>query len=276
MSNSAPSGDSSPSAVPASTASEDEDEATTTDTGASLILPDPKPDGTNPFRVIVWILFTAFVAARHLTHARKARLALLGREMRTEERDGVRVLHWEDDVDWRAVERELSRLIFFRWDKARSDARKLCAAHGIPFNVYDPLLKAASDHLEEIRSIIQGVAGKEVYPDHDINRRLYELADSTTPTSAPPASKKQAEGAKSKPKATTGEILPALLSASDIATRIGRLRSSVTSFLTRFAETHPDCRVETPSKRRNEPAYLYRTADVWPALEKWMKVYGDG
>jgi hypothetical protein len=59
----------------------------------------------------------------------------------------------------------------------------LCAGLGIPFNAYDPLLKAARDKLEETWSIIRGVASdKEVYPDPDIIRRLHELADSTTPT----------------------------------------------------------------------------------------------
>ena len=66
-------------------------------------------------------------------------------------------------------------------------------------------------------------------------------------------------------------ILPVMLSASDIAKRIKRNPKSVTSFLTRFAEKYPDCRVENNSKRKNEPGYLYRTADVWPALEQWMK-----
>lgn len=95
-------------------------------------------------------------------------------------------------------------------------------------------------------------------------------------TSAPPNGTQQGEGEKPKPAATTEAILPALLSASDIAARINRKRESVTSFLTRFAEKYPDCRVENPSKRKNEPGYLYRTADVWPALEKWMKGNGEG
>ena len=53
--------------------------------------------------------------------------------------------------------------------------------------------------------------------------------------------------------------------------RINRNQKSVTSFLTRFADKNWGCRVETGSKRRSEPSYLYRTADVWPALEKWMR-----
>ncbi len=102
-------------------------------------------------------------------------------------------------------------------------------------------------------------------------------ADPPSAASAPlPTGTLQGEGGKPKPNATTEAILPALLSASDIAARIRRKRESVTSFLTRFAEKHPDCRVENPSKRRNEPGYLYRTGDVWPALEKWMKEHRGG
>lgn len=69
----------------------------------------------------------------------------------------------------------------------------------------------------------------------------------------------------------TDAVLPEMLSASDVAEHIDRNRSSVTSFLTRYAQKYPDCRVPIDSKRKNEPGYLYRVADVWPALEKWMK-----
>ena len=75
----------------------------------------------------------------------------------------------------------------------------------------------------------------------------------------------------SEPAVPDEAILPTLLSASDIAYRVNRKRESVTSFLTRHAEKNPECRIENPSKRRNEPGYLYRTSDVWPALEKWVK-----
>ena len=67
----------------------------------------------------------------------------------------------------------------------------------------------------------------------------------------------------------TASILPVLLCASDIAKRIQQNVKSVTSFLTRFAVKKPDCRVANDSKRKNEPEYLYRTADVWPALQAW-------
>ncbi len=72
------------------------------------------------------------------------------------------------------------------------------------------------------------------------------------------------------PPAKTETILPALLSASDIASRIQKNSKSVTSFLSRFAERNRDCRVENESKRKNEARYLYRTAVVWPAIQKWV------
>jgi hypothetical protein len=88
-------------------------------------------------------------------------------------------------------------------------------------------------------------------------------------TSTPPAGARQSEGGK--PRADTDAGFPALLSASDLAKLIKRNPKSVTSFLTRFACKYPDCRSENPTKRKNEPAYLYRTADVWPALQEWVK-----
>lgn len=74
---------------------------------------------------------------------------------------------------------------------------------------------------------------------------------------------------------TTQSILPVMLSASDLAKHIGRKRGSVTSFLTRFARRFPDCRMENKLKRKNEPTYLYRTVDVWPALVQWAEGKGE-
>lgn len=63
----------------------------------------------------------------------------------------------------------------------------------------------------------------------------------------------------------------ALLAAPDIARHIGRNPKTVESLLRRYAEKHPDCRMETQSKRKNEPGFLYRTAEVWPVIDNWMK-----
>lgn len=118
----------------------------------------------------------------------------------------------------------------------------------------------------------------DVRPVREARQAIRDALDALAapPNAATPTGTQQGEGEKPKPDATTEAIPPALLSASDIAARINRKRESVTSFLTRFAEKFPDCRVENPSKRKNEPGYLYRTADVWPALEKWMKGNGEG
>lgn len=164
-------------------------------TVAPLVLPEPKPDGTNPFEVISWILFTYYVAARHLTEARQQKVAELGRKMRTEEWGGVEYLHWEDDVDRREVEKALHERTLFSWSKALCDARNLCAEFRIPFDVYDPLLKAASDKMADLDGVIRGVASdKEVYCCTDIEYRLHDLAHSTTPpTSARPSSRREGE-----------------------------------------------------------------------------------
>lgn len=66
-------------------------------------------------------------------------------------------------------------------------------------------------------------------------------------------------------------ILAFALSVAEIAERIGRNEKSVGSFLGRLAKKQPDCRIEIPNRRVREPEYLYRTADVWPAIEKWLK-----
>jgi len=91
------------------------------------------------------------------------------------------------------------------------------------------------------------------------------------PATAPAAPTVTSSGGAEGGTPPTDSVMPALLSASDIAKRIKRNPKSVTSFLTRFAEKNLDCRVENASRRQNESAYLYRTGDVWPALEKWMK-----
>lgn len=63
--------------------------------------------------------------------------------------------------------------------------------------------------------------------------------------------------------------LPQLLSAGELAKRLECGRKSMESFLTRHANKHPDCRTEVDTRRRNEPAYLYRVESVWPALVQW-------
>jgi hypothetical protein len=67
-----------------------------------------------------------------------------------------------------------------------------------------------------------------------------------------------------------GEILPTMLASSDIARRIKRNPKTVSSFLTRYAAKHGDCRIENSSKRKNDSVYFYRTDEVWPAIQEWL------
>ena len=129
-----------------------------------------------------------------------------------------------------------------------------------------PLLVAQGKDELAIAVRAEADAAKDGNPTHivktrrDVKARLGALA-------ATPAGTGGSEGGE----ANADAILPVMLSASDIAGRIKRNSKSVTSFLTRLAVKYPDCRIEIEAKRRNEPAYLYRSADIWPALEKWMK-----
>src|SRR5262249_38933955 len=73
------------------------------------------------------------------------------------------------------------------------------------------------------------------------------------------------------PEADTADlptILPALLSAPDLARAIQQPESRVESFLRRHRKTRKDCFVKIPARRRTEPQYLYRTSDVWPAIQE--------
>src|SRR5262245_33188947 len=74
------------------------------------------------------------------------------------------------------------------------------------------------------------------------------------------------------------DVLPAMLSASDLAKRIGQPSARVETFLRRFRATNRDCAVEVDNPRKNSAKYLYRTKDVWPALQaqlpKWAELTG--
>jgi hypothetical protein len=95
---------------------------------------------------------------------------------------------------------------------------------------------------------------------------------------SPPITERQKTGSDAD-KSVTPEALPNLLSARDLARQIGQPHGLVDCFLRRFHEKHPDCRVGTDSPRKNEAHYLYRVADVWPALEerlkKWRSLPGN-
>lgn len=79
--------------------------------------------------------------------------------------------------------------------------------------------------------------------------------------------------AERRPDEVVTSITPGLLSAPDIAKLIGLPRKSVTTFLNRYAGKYPFSRIENPERRRGDAKYLYRTADLRPALEQWMNQY---
>jgi hypothetical protein len=82
----------------------------------------------------------------------------------------------------------------------------------------------------------------------------------------------------SKPPAATEKLpvddevaWPVMLSAPDLARRLRLSDDRVESALRRFRKKHPDCCEEVENPRKNQPRYLYRTADVLPILERRVK-----
>lgn len=68
-------------------------------------------------------------------------------------------------------------------------------------------------------------------------------------------------------------ITPPFQSANDLAKTLGLSgrAAAVETFLRRYREKFPDCFREAEGARRNEPRYLYRVADVLPALREHFK-----
>lgn len=66
--------------------------------------------------------------------------------------------------------------------------------------------------------------------------------------------------------------LPKMASAGDLFHHLRQnglaevTKAAVNTFLSRYREKHPYCREEYPNRLKGEPQYIYRTADVWPAL----------
>ena len=150
-----------------------------------LTLPDPMPDGTNPFRVIDWVLLAVNAAAKQVMDARHDRIEELGRRMRKVQGPyGEGVPHPDDDVDWRAVDAALDDHIQ-RFHEAHKIARILCAEFGIPFAVHDPLLKTSWDELRKAQRVIRGVADCVTEYSFGLNFRLHDLANSTTRAGRP-------------------------------------------------------------------------------------------
>ncbi len=94
------------------------------------------------------------------------------------------------------------------------------------------------------------------------------LASETPP--APPA---REDAAAAAPVGKDGDGAeeapwPALMSASDLARRLGMGPDAVNSFLYRHRRKRPFCCDEVPTPRKNEPRLLFRTADVVPSLKQ--------
>jgi hypothetical protein len=86
-----------------------------------------------------------------------------------------------------------------------------------------------------------------------------------TPAGVPPAPSPAAPlvaGAEEEVPQST------LLSAPDLAQLLSQTVPRVESFLRRYRKAHPDCfvTVDEDDRRRNQAKYLYRTAEVLPAL----------
>jgi hypothetical protein len=88
---------------------------------------------------------------------------------------------------------------------------------------------------------------------------------------APPPS--QAAAAEAPPGAPPEAEL---LSARDLASRLGLKPDRVEVVLRRYRDEYPDCYVDTDSggggRRRNQPRYLYRTRDVLPHLRRHFRL----
>jgi hypothetical protein len=63
-------------------------------------------------------------------------------------------------------------------------------------------------------------------------------------------------------------VLGPLASAKQLADALKLNEDRVEGRLRRYRKEYPDCYVETEGQRKNEPRYLYRTADVLPELQK--------
>src|SRR5262249_49115719 len=75
----------------------------------------------------------------------------------------------------------------------------------------------------------------------------------------PPTPPESAQGHGETPVDANGDLLPAFLSAADLANHLGQPVDRVEPFLRRFRPKNKDCFTVTDSPKKNEPRYLYRT-----------------
>jgi hypothetical protein len=97
-----------------------------------------------------------------------------------------------------------------------------------------------------------------------LDRQDVRLADLETRLAALGCKEESAE-----PTTPATDDFTGILSAPDIARRFGVKITPLESALRRARESQPDCFIETDEgRRRNEPRYLYRVADVQPIIER--------
>jgi hypothetical protein len=143
---------------------------------------------------------------------------------------------------------------------------------------------AARQQLSQSAAALEDLVGKVAAPD--ALRELFRLSPnreweqaSGAVAGCPPRAWKSLVGEKARQareglerlrvaaeeaQAAEPEVSPSLLSSSDLADRLHLSRNAVEVFLRRYRRDYPDCAIETEpeGRRRNEPRYLYRVADV--------------
>jgi hypothetical protein len=73
-------------------------------------------------------------------------------------------------------------------------------------------------------------------------------------------------------EASPRTFLATFLSAPDLARFFDLPKDAVEAFLRRHRDKFPDCSIENEAPRKNDPKYLYRTADVELPLKEHFKI----
>lgn len=106
---------------------------------------------------------------------------------------------------------------------------------------------------------------RQLWDDLDsLAREFLEASEKIDAASTRPAN----ETPNAPPVAVAESSPPEYSSATDLATRLQAGKSAVESWLRRYRGKYPDCFITNDSPRKNEPKYLYRTADVWHDLQE--------
>jgi hypothetical protein len=117
---------------------------------------------------------------------------------------------------------------------------------------------------------VKGTKPVLVHHEDDVRPLLDVGAAAKTKQNPPPSESREAgdkDDAQRPPKR-----LPALMSASDLASHFNLPRGAVDIFLRRYKTSNKDCFQETDSPRRNEPQIMYWTRLVVPALREHFNV----